>query len=293
MGHETEDIRQLQRFPLIYENLQSPSGIKWVFLDEDKREREKQVQKRREKSMRRYWHYVEKELPAEVVTPVTPHLVERIKQRIPTSLLSADYLHNARQALLDELIADHNTAGKRAVLDYLLLDSSEQRRLEILYVEPSHTSIAVRAPVPWHAKLQSAHESIQAQLFITNPMMSRILDVFSATYSQVKIIDMSVFEMQINKSTPRPHTGGATIPAETSVEIARKDVEDTNMGDGKVAPSVMEKKTMAQSIAAANGITPGQPMSASSFVNVVRGMCAQWRERILKESVYTAPGALI
>ncbi len=95
------------------------------------------------------------------------------------SYLHPKLLHNPswkglREELWDEIQGDYNQSWKKAVVDYILMDSSEMDRLSINSIPHSFRKRVIRAPVPWHDNFSLCREAQTQQLFITNKIMSEL-----------------------------------------------------------------------------------------------------------------------
>jgi len=59
---------------------------------------------------------------------------------------------------------------KRAILNYILLDPSEQARLRIYEVDRTPRPKTIRGPVPWHASYVLCREVMRNNLHLTHPV---------------------------------------------------------------------------------------------------------------------------
>lgn len=74
----------------------------------------------------------------------------------------------------DEVLEDYNLSLKKAIIDYVLKDRTEMKRLKIRSIPRPHPQRAVRAPVPWKDGFRWARDAQNQQLFITNTVMSEL-----------------------------------------------------------------------------------------------------------------------
>ena len=91
-------------------------------------------------------------------------------------LLLPELVHNPewaglRELLHEEIQQDYVHSLQKAIVDYVLMDSSEMARLKIASVPQGFPHRTIRAPIPWHASLSAAREAQAAQLFTTNRVM--------------------------------------------------------------------------------------------------------------------------
>ncbi|KAI9093996.1 dynein heavy chain, N-terminal region 2-domain-containing protein, partial [Phlyctochytrium arcticum] len=154
----------------------------------------------------RYWYYIESTIPADAIAPMDPQWMEGIRAHVPPTYLTQDALTETRAEVVDEIQADYATALKRSIVDYILLDPMEQVRLSIPpFLTVWYPRIA-RAPVPWHDKVIESKALMDANLFITNPVMVQLLSIYES-FRSVKIVDMSVFAAQVLPMTMEEFLG--------------------------------------------------------------------------------------
>lgn len=140
----------------------------------------------------RYWFYVQNGIQQDSIAPIESCTISEIEKFVPGKLLEADYLQKSKHQILVEIEETYNQAVRQSIIDYILLDPTEQARLGISpFLDPYVPRIA-RAPVPWHADVIKAKEAIRDNLYITNPVMSELLGIFTQ-FEKCRIVDPSVF----------------------------------------------------------------------------------------------------
>ena len=74
---------------------------------------------------------------------------------------------------------DRRMAIKKGILDYVLLEQTEQERLGVPVPDkPSHP--AGRHQFPWHQMVNDMREFMKIDLYITHPIMYRMLYDFES-----------------------------------------------------------------------------------------------------------------
>ncbi|KAI9206289.1 dynein heavy chain and region D6 of dynein motor-domain-containing protein [Polychytrium aggregatum] len=140
----------------------------------------------------RYWFYVQKAVPSDAIAPMEDSTIVAMSQHIPPRLLTADHLQGTYREVLDEIRESYYLALKQSVVDYILLDPKEQLRLSIPPFATVYVPRIARAPVPWHESVISTKSFITDNLFITNPVMVRLLDIYSQ-FEDCRLVDMGNF----------------------------------------------------------------------------------------------------
>jgi dynein heavy chain len=81
----------------------------------------------------RYNHYIEAEISTEVIAPIRQHWVTNILSFIPTdmSLLTKERIEQMIDSMLNEINASYYVAGRKSILDYVLKDPEERKRIGI------------------------------------------------------------------------------------------------------------------------------------------------------------------
>ena len=83
---------------------------------------------------------------------------------------------------------DYEFSLKKTIVDYVLLDPREMSRLDIKSVPIPFPHRVIRAPVPWHDRVEQSHSQISTHLFLTNPVITRIQNLWDSKYSDAKFI---------------------------------------------------------------------------------------------------------
>lgn len=76
--------------------------------------------------------------------------------------------------LWEEVHKDFQTSMQKSVVDYILMDSMELRRLRIASLPPQHPRHVLRAPLPWHETLCQARDAQAIQLFVTSEVVREL-----------------------------------------------------------------------------------------------------------------------
>mmetsp|Transcript_44080 Transcript_44080/g.42729 ORF Transcript_44080/g.42729 Transcript_44080/m.42729 type:complete len:213 (+) Transcript_44080:872-1510(+) len=92
----------------------------------------KKVQ-RRKISYQRYRQYVENEIPVEVIAPIRQYWLSHIIELIPGDLhaVEKERIEYLIDSMLNEINKDYFDSVRKSILDYILKDEHEMRRLGI------------------------------------------------------------------------------------------------------------------------------------------------------------------
>jgi dynein heavy chain, axonemal len=82
------------------------------------------------------------------------------------------------KGLEPEIIDDYKRSIRSAIVDYILMDSNERKRLSIETFPREFPILCVRAPVPWHQSKITANHLVRHNLFIGNEILRDIQDLW-------------------------------------------------------------------------------------------------------------------
>lgn len=77
-----------------------------------------------------------------------------------------------------EIIDDYKKSLRYSIVDYILLDANERKRLLIETMPVEYPVLVIRAPVPWHQYKILADHFMEHNLFITNEILKDIRDLW-------------------------------------------------------------------------------------------------------------------
>ncbi|KAK2580549.1 hypothetical protein KPH14_007682 [Odynerus spinipes] len=138
------------------------------------------------------------------------------------------------QELEVEIIDDYKKSLRYAIVDYILLDADERKRLLVETMPMEYPVLIIRAPVPWHQSKITANHFMQYNLFVTNEILRDILELWFSKYG-----DTMIFKVQDLGTLPVP-----AIEIESRIdELCRKSVDLlTKEWLADVADIFLEKK---------------------------------------------------
>ena len=106
--------------------------------------------------------------------PMPERTMPNVHSKLLKKLLDNPDWKSLREDLHTEILDDYNLSLKKAIIDYILKNQGEMKRLKIGSVPQSHPLRAVRAPVPWESSMKEAKEAQTQQLFICNTVMTEL-----------------------------------------------------------------------------------------------------------------------
>ncbi|XP_057310450.1 dynein axonemal heavy chain 3-like isoform X2 [Hydractinia symbiolongicarpus] len=101
---------------------------------------------------------------------------------------------NNHVKLIDELkkevYEDYNFSSRKAIVDYILRDEKERKRLFIKAIPKPYYVKCYRSPVPWHDRFKTVKEYIHKHLFITNPLTTSLQNLWYERFASSRFIDI-------------------------------------------------------------------------------------------------------
>ncbi|XP_036144833.1 dynein heavy chain 3, axonemal isoform X1 [Monomorium pharaonis] len=119
--------------------------------------------------------------------------IETAKKRISDKLQEREDFDIIMKGLEPEIIDDYKRSIRSAIVDYILIDSDERKRLSIETFPIEFPVLCIRAPVPWHQSKVMASHLVRHNLFIGNEILRDIQDLWFKKYHQIRIIHMQDF----------------------------------------------------------------------------------------------------
>lgn len=137
-------------------------------------------------SHEKYDFYIENSIPESEIDASTEQILINAYKLVPQELLENRFLLKHKQNFESEFKRNHLTSVRKSILNYILLDTEEQKRLDIR-VDPIEESLVCgRGPVPWHAACEEAKTVIGKKLWHLNPMMTKIKVIYDGFKESVK-----------------------------------------------------------------------------------------------------------
>ncbi|RNA04575.1 dynein heavy chain axonemal [Brachionus plicatilis] len=131
--------------------------------------------------LERYYFYIEKGTSAEMIAPLAQDQFHRFYQSIPDTFTNSasSSIKELKEELAQEVIDDYVYSMKKSIVDYVLMNFDERKRLKIDAVPKLFRLRTIRAPVPWHNEYAKSHNWIQVNLHIINRVNSILKDIWS------------------------------------------------------------------------------------------------------------------
>ncbi|XP_032823200.2 dynein axonemal heavy chain 3 [Petromyzon marinus] len=141
-----------------------------------------------DKDLERYYYYVVHGVYGNMLAPPESGQWERVLRLLPERLVGDHTLAKMLPDLRDESVGDYDFSLRRAIVDYILEDPAERRRLRVASVPRPFAVRTVRAPVPWRAAFQQAQASAASDLFSIHPMMLHIHWLWLHQFSELRFV---------------------------------------------------------------------------------------------------------
>lgn len=133
-----------------------------------------------ESDLERYYYYLTNGIRKDMISPEDEEVMERICKLIPKELLTTPALEPLQAELRSEMNSDYYFSLMKSIVDYILMDPMEKKRLFIESIPRLFPQRVIRAPVPWHNIYQSSKKWNEEHLHIVNPMMYNLKKLWFA-----------------------------------------------------------------------------------------------------------------
>ncbi|CAH8611141.1 unnamed protein product [Schistosoma intercalatum] len=151
------------------------------------KERNTNRQKPSERDIERYTYYINKGIPDFMLAPLPNELWESLQKYLPLSLTLTwpTQIVDLQQEIHD----DYVYAVKKSIVDYILLDPEERKRLFIESLPIPYPNFVIRAPVPWHTTRKKAYEFCKQYLFTIGPIPLALQKIWCTEFSHLRFVN--------------------------------------------------------------------------------------------------------
>ncbi|XP_069920753.1 dynein axonemal heavy chain 3 isoform X2 [Oryctolagus cuniculus] len=141
-----------------------------------------------ELDLERYYYYLNNGIRKDMIAPEEDKVMVRISKLISNSLLTSPFLEPLLVALVDEKENDYYGSLMKSIVDYILMDPMERKRLFINSVPRMFPQRVIRAPVPWHSAYRNAKKWNEEHLHTVNPMMLSLKDLWFTEFQDLRFV---------------------------------------------------------------------------------------------------------
>ena len=111
----------------------------------------------------------------------------RFCAHLPPRLVQSS-LKAAHDQLRKEIHTDYDLAIRRAIVDYILLDPNERKRIKVQNVPKPFVSRMIRAPIAWHDTMDQVKKDLQVRLHTNNPIMASLQTLWDEHYVEQRLV---------------------------------------------------------------------------------------------------------
>uniref|UniRef100_A0A8C9NAX7 Uncharacterized protein n=1 Tax=Serinus canaria TaxID=9135 RepID=A0A8C9NAX7_SERCA len=153
---------------------------------------EKEISKREKipssDDLERYCHYIYNGVREDMLAPQDKEVVNKILKRFPIHIFPGPEPEEFVARLKEEIRKDYRVSLMKAIVDYILLDPAERKRLSIQSTPRPFPRRVVCAPVPWHSSYKETKSWNESNLFIVNSMMPTLQELWLSQYSHLRFV---------------------------------------------------------------------------------------------------------
>ncbi|ELK12134.1 Dynein heavy chain 3, axonemal, partial [Pteropus alecto] len=164
---------------------------------------ESQEPKPSESDLERYYYYLTHGIRKDMIAPEESEVMVRVSNLISNALLTSPSLEPLMTILIEEKENDYYNSLKKSIVDYILMDPMERKRLFIESVPRAFPQRAIRAPVPWHSGYRNAKKWNEEHLYTVNPMILSLEELWFAEFKDLRFVRTA--EILEGKLPLQPH----------------------------------------------------------------------------------------
>ncbi|KAL1116323.1 hypothetical protein AAG570_005818 [Ranatra chinensis] len=173
-----------------------------------------------EEDIERINYYLEKGFEPDMLEPFPDKLLDKARDSIP--LKSRKKFVAVLRTLEQEVKSYYEFGLRVAILDYIMLDKSERRRLNITHYPQRFPALTLRSPVYWHQMFITCSEKQSRNLFIGHPVLRALRTLWFDKYKDMIIVPFSALQ---TVGLPMKHEAFRSL-VEKLCRIAKSTIEE-------------------------------------------------------------------
>ncbi|XP_062999548.1 dynein axonemal heavy chain 3 [Elgaria multicarinata webbii] len=138
--------------------------------------------------LERYCYYIHKGIRKDMLAPQKEEVMDNILKHIPSHFLVNPNLEALLNSLKEEIQHDYQIWLMKDIVDYILMDPEERKRLFIYNIPRPFPQRVIRAPVPWHQIYQEVRSWNESHLFTINPMMLTLQHLWFTEFCELRFV---------------------------------------------------------------------------------------------------------
>nr|XP_060504710.1 dynein axonemal heavy chain 3 isoform X1 [Panthera onca]XP_060504711.1 dynein axonemal heavy chain 3 isoform X1 [Panthera onca] len=156
-----------------------------------------------ESDLERYYYYLTNGIRKDMIAPEEDEVMFRISKLISNTLLTSPFLAPLMIILVKEKENDYYSSIMKSIVDYILMDPIERKRLFIENIPRMFPQRVIRAPVPWHSVYRNAKKWNEEHLHTVNPMMLSLKELWFTEFKDLRFVRTA--ELLAGKLPLQPH----------------------------------------------------------------------------------------
>nr|XP_023674913.1 dynein heavy chain 3, axonemal [Paramormyrops kingsleyae] len=208
-----------------------------------------------DRDLERYMYYITHGIKDHMLVGQPPQQVENILELLPDCAQNSEDLQKLQSQLLEEVQKSYRFSLRKSIVDYILKDPLERKRLFIPRTPRPFPVRVIRGPVPWSRAYREAHSWQEQHLFTVNPMMLHLQELWMGSFASLRFVRLEdllsanlpllpedfATELRRQSQTARDALLSTWLPRCASLFITHKDCWLT-----LVPPSELEAPGSAQ-----------------------------------------------
>ncbi|XP_036906430.1 dynein heavy chain 3, axonemal-like, partial [Sturnira hondurensis] len=156
-----------------------------------------------ESDLERYSYYLTNGIRKDMIAPEEDEVMVRISKLVPNTLLTSPFLEPLVNSLVEEKENDYYNSLIKSIVDYILMDPEERKRLFIKSIPCPFPKRVIRAPVPWHSIYRNAKKWNEEHLHTVNSMMLNLEELWFSEFRDLRFVRTA--ELLAEKLPLQPH----------------------------------------------------------------------------------------
>ncbi|XP_017770457.1 PREDICTED: dynein heavy chain 3, axonemal-like [Nicrophorus vespilloides] len=165
-----------------------PDDQKKMLIDTAEEDMNKEVY---EVDLERIKYYLTTGISEDVIEPYNFQYILYAKTLIPEKYKLLKLYNAVMDSYVPELTEMYDLYMRECLLEYILNDPYEWKRLKIDSYPSKYPTMLIRAPVPWHIQYVVGRQSLERRFYLGNPLILAIRKLWQDEYQFLYILPMS------------------------------------------------------------------------------------------------------
>ncbi|XP_054711134.1 dynein axonemal heavy chain 3-like [Uloborus diversus] len=140
---------------------------------------------------KRYCYYVDSISSEDIPSP--KFTLKLLCKRVKVNLNHLSMYPDITAKLFEETKENYFSAIKQGIVDYVLLDPAERKRLNIKRIPPKQPQVQIQPPFPWSNSVKTTGNILKTKIFLPRLCIKKIAYLWAQKYQDLELLPVENF----------------------------------------------------------------------------------------------------